>query len=551
MHRTNGLCLAAVALLGCTGQIGEPPSATAIGGPGSPRAWPTPDPEAGACESVSPTRVWRLSHAQYDRTIADLLGDTSEPARGFEPQASGTGFRNGSDVGFVSETLAEQYMHASEAIAERAVASLDTLLPCTPADPGDRGCVRDLISAFGRRAFRKPITTEQIEMYLGLYDEGARTSAELGVQIVLEAMLQSPHFLYRFELGDERATAPVVPLTAHEVASELSYLLWDTMPDQTLLAKADDGSLYDPAELAAQLDRMLADPRAEHAEWSFFEQYFRLDRLPTLDKDPDLFPTWNDAVAASLVSEAQSMVHYLTRERADGTLEELLTADYTFVDETLADFYGISGVSGSEMQRVTLDPAEHAGLLTSAGVLAPLGSQQSSSPTQRGLFVRIEMLCGAVPDPPANVADTLEPPGEVRTTRDRYEAHVVNESCSACHQYMDPIGFGLESYDATGRFRTTENGQPIDASGEIIGTSEIDGTFDGARELVERLASSTAVRDCVALHFFRYALGRLEQSGDDCAIARIRERFATSGTRLDELLRALLESNSFWYRKRT
>lgn len=534
----------------CTGIIDDPGSGAPGGGTGSRGPTGTGTGTGiGECagESALPSRVWRLSHAQYDNTVHDLLGDTTAPARSFEPEASGTGFENGAHVGFVSETLAEQYMRTAESLAATAVANLDALLPCAPADPGDRACVGDFVASFGRRAFRRPLDAEQTAMYMALYDEGAAVSPELGVEIVISAMLQSPHFLYRFELGDPAADGSEAALSGYEIATQLSYLLWNTTPDDALLDAAEAGRLDDDAGLAAEIDRMLADARSEHVVWDFFEQYFRFGQVLTVDKDSRVFPELTQEIASLLLDEAHTFVREVAWN-GEGTLIDLLTADYAYVNDTLAGFYGFSGATGGAMQRVAVDPDRRAGLLTHGAWLATFGGQQSGSPTFRGLFVRAQLLCQDVPEPPANVADSLEPPSEVHTTRDRYMAHMGREPCTGCHKFIDPIGFGFEAFDGIGRFRTEENGFPIDATGEIVGTAEIDGPFDGARQLAERLAGSREVSDCVATHFYRYAFGRLEGERDACTLESVRARFAESGTTVRDLVRAVIESRAFRYR---
>lgn len=512
-------------------------------GPGVEGSFVDQTPE---CEGSTGARLWRLSHAQYDNTVRDLLGTAERLGAGFEPETSGTGFRNGADVGFVSATLAGQYMNAAQTHAETAVQNLDALLPCTPADPADEACVRNFIDQFGARAFRQPLTDRQKTLYLGVYSEGAKVAPEFGVQLVVEAMLQSPYFLYRFELGAPAGGA-TPSLTAYEMATLLSYLLWDTMPDEALYAKADDGTLFEPEVLQGEIDRMLRDPRAEGFFWGFFEQYLGLGQVPYLEKDGELYPEFDAAMGAKLVAEAEAFVNHVAWN-GSGSLGELLTADYSFVDASLADWYGVDGVSGDELQRATLPP-ERAGLLTQAGFLALHADDEAPSPTFRGLFVRSKLLCQTIPDPPANVNDALPPLEDVTTNRERYEAHMSNESCVGCHKLMDPIGFGFEEFDAAGRYRTQDNGADVDASGEVLGTTAIDGTFRGARELAEKLAGAQQVSDCVATHFFRYMLGRLEQSADSCELDVIRGEFAESGTDLHTLVQLILNSDALRYRK--
>jgi hypothetical protein len=500
------------------------------------------DPDAPPPSLATEARLWRLSHLQYDRTVLDLLDDGSQPATAFEPEASGTGFAGGADVAYVSTRLAEQYMHAAESLVERA--DVEALLPCSPPDAADTACVQSFIASFGKRAFRQPLSAEQEELYFSLYTKGSPISGEHGLRLVLEAMLQSPYFLYRFELGEPGETGQVVRLTSHEMASQLSYFLWNTMPDAQLMDTADSGALDNRAGVTAELGRLLADERAQHVVWSFVQQYFDLDQVATLQKDEELF---SPELRSALVAEAEAFVEHVAWEQKGG-LSDLLTASYSFVDDALAEFYGLSAPGSTALELTYFEDGARSGLLTHAGFLAVLADQDSSSPVFRGLFVRKKLLCHEVPDPPANVVDNLEPPSEVVTTRQRYEAHLSDPSCSGCHSYLDPIGFGFEHYDAIGRFRATENGEPVDASGEIIGTREIDGTFVGAAELGQKLASTGEVADCVVSHFFRYALGRRDTSSDAVALAEMRSRFRDADTALLELVAGVVESDAFHYR---
>ena len=542
-----------VVLGGCTGLISDPGASGGGGGPAgrAPGASEEPAPPVfggTSCEGGTAARLWRLTHAQYDNTVRDLLGLDARAQASFEPQSSGTGFRGGADTGYVSETLAEQYLIAAERLAGEAVLDLDALLPCSPADPDDRACVAAFVDDFGHRAFRKPLTDEQRAIYMGLYDEGAASGGAVAIEMALAAMLISPHFLYRFELGatpdGERS-----PLTQHELATALSFFLWDTTPDAELLGAAADGRLADADVLRAQIERMLDDPRSDRVFVDFFDDYLGLFEVPLLAKDEALFPDFTPELAASMHRESQAFVAHVAR-LPEGSLGELFTADYTFADEALAAFYGVSGPSGSELERVSLPPDERSGLLTHAGLLARLGSTRSGSPTFRGLLVRSRLLCQEIPEPPADVADSLPEPDEVVTTRDRYREHAERDACSGCHQLIDPIGFGLEHYDAIGAYRTHENGAAVDASGTIVGTRDADGDFYGARELAERLAASEEVSDCVATQFFRFAHGRLESDADACEVERLRTRFRESGGGLVSLVTTVIDGSAFRYRTR-
>ena len=535
---------------GCTGLISDPGASGGSDGTGrAPSATEEPAPPVfggTTCEGGTGARLWRLTHAQYDNTVRDLLGLDANAQRAFEPQSSGTGFRGGADTGYVSETLAEQYLIAAERLAGEAVADADALLPCSPGDPNDRACVARFVDDFGHRVFRKPLTDAQREIYMGLYDEGAASGGAVGLEMALAAMLISPHFLYRFELGTTPDTERS-QLSLHELATALSYFLWDTTPDSALLGAAADGSLSDADVLRAHIERMLDDPRSDRVFVDFFDDYLGLHEVPLLAKDAELFPDFTPELAASMHRESQTFVAHVARQ-PDGSLGELFTADYTFADAQLAAFYGVDGPSGTEHARVDLPPEERSGLLTHAGLLARLGSTRAGSPTFRGLLVRSRLLCQEIPEPPADVADSLPEPDEVVTTRDRYREHAERDACSGCHRLIDPIGFGFEHYDGVGAYRTHENGALVDATGTVVGTRDADGDFDGARELAERLAASEEVSDCVATQFFRFAHGRVEGEDDACEVQRLRARFSESDGGLVSLVTTVIDGSSFRYR---
>src|SRR5690606_4395373 len=296
-----------------------------------------------------------------------------------------------------------------------------------------------------------------------------------------------------------------------------------------------------------QVERMIADPRSTELFWRFLSQYMRFELISGLSKDGDLYGEFDDEVKGLLEEEARQFINHVVAD-GTGSLTELFTAEYTFANEALADFYGLDGASGEGFEMVSVDANERAGLLTHGGFLAVLGNEVSSSPTLRGHFVRTKLLCNEIPDPPDNVNDVIEPPSDVETTRERYQAHLTRQDCVGCHTLMDPIGFGFEHFDAAGRYRTEENGEPIDASGVITGLDGQDVEFEGPRELVEAILASPELGACVTKHFFRYAMGRLEAPFDECELGRMEEQFETSGGSLPDLLTAVIDSSAFQFR---
>ncbi|MCA9713315.1 MAG: DUF1592 domain-containing protein, partial [Myxococcales bacterium] len=514
------------------------------------------DTSPSACQgapAVAEAQLRRLSHREYNNTVRDLLGDETRPADAFPPEEEKYGFNNIAEAQSSSELLVEGYMGAAEALAAAAVLELDALLPCDPQVIGELECGQQFIAAFGRRAFRRALTDEERARMEGVLAWGlAEEGLALGVELVIQAMLQSAHFLYRVELGTPDPDGDgVVRLRDHEIASRLSYLLWNSMPDETLLAAADAGALATGAQIRAQAERMLADPRARDSVLDFHTQALKLAQLPSVARDPETYPDFTDAIRGKLLQETEAFIEHVVFED-DGRLRTLLTAPYTFLDGALASYYALPGAAGPTLEKVALPPASHrAGILTHGSLLAVLGGFQSTAPVQRGVFVRSRLLCTEIPPPPDNI--DFQPPDvdPNATTRERFSQHSVDPTCSACHQYMDPVGFGFEHFDGVGRYRAVENGFPVDASGELLDAGDASGEFDGVIALSQRLAESEQVRDCVVEQWYRYAFARPAAVDDACSIEQVREVFSQRDGDIRELLLALTETDAFAYARAT
>jgi hypothetical protein len=516
--------------------------------------------------SPGPSPVRRLTQSEYNNTVFQLLGDTTYPANSFAPDEEANGFTNQASALVVSPLLAEQYMTAAENLASSHSERLLTrdLPACTGASVSAEACnaaAAAFIRDFGKKAFRRPLTEDEVETHAALFAQGATLGTgsydgRAGLELVLQAMLQSPHFLYRVEFGRlEAVEGDVVELTSYEMASRLSYLFWGTMPDAALFEAAERDELRTPEQLEAQARRMLAAPRAREAVKNFHRQWLGLDEIGTIaatGKDRTVYPDYRESLLPLLQEETERFLDHAIFE-ANASVEDLFTASYSIMNGELAEFYGVEGVPlESGFVRVELDPAKYSGFLTQAGLLALHSKADGSSPVHRGKFVRERLLCQQAPPPP----DIVPPPPTVdpnTTTREQYRQHEEEDSCAACHVWMDPLGFGFEHFDALGRYRQTQNNLPIDATGEINFLDEegIDGPFDGAVELGDRLSQSTHVRECVSKQWFRYAYGRTEvQDEDTCSMDLVNLRFAGSGNDIKELLVALTQTNAFRYRQR-
>ncbi|MGK3999374.1 DUF1592 domain-containing protein [Sorangium sp. So ce1024] len=549
---TPRMLLAAIALssaAACSGAARDPGGSSVVDDPGTDVQC-TP----GVSAPGPMPRLTRLTHAQYDNTIRDLFGKDMRASASFLADPAFEGFNNNARALTVSDRLARDYRRAAEAIAEDAVvdrAVLDSILPCTPEGDG-AACARKFIQQLGKRVYRRPLTAEQEEAYVaafargnGLFESG--TPFEQGVRHVIEAMLQSPHFLYRVELSEELDGERIIPLDGYEIATRLSYLLWNSLPDDALLEAAEGGALGTPAGIEAEARRMLADPRAASVLTDFHDQWLQVSRYDDLMKDPALYPDFDASVSSAMKAETRRFIEHVVLEM-EADYEALMTAPIGFVNDRLAPIYGVEGSFTSELVETPLDPNVRAGLLTQAGFLSSHAFFNKTSPIHRGVFIQRQILCADLPDPPANI-DTELPPlqGEIRTTRDQVEAHTSPKACDFCHSKINPPGFAFEHFDAVGRYRADEGGEPIDASGTIkVGATEM--RFDGAIDLVKQLAQSPVAERCYLTNWYRYGNARQLAPEDACTIEELDAKLVQSGYNIKELLVALTQTKTFRYR---
>ena len=439
-------------------------------------------------------------------------------------------------------------MSAAEDVAARAVANMDGLLECDRASEGDEACARQLVARLGRRAFRRPLSSEEQSVLESVYSTlSAELSFEEAITAVLEVMLQSPAFLYRPEIVVD-PSEPVMRLDGYQLATRLAYTFWSTTPDETLLNAAERGELDTDDAIAEQARRLLGHERAEPAIQGFFHHLLELDSLQGLTKAAEVYPTFDEGIAGLMQQETEAFVRaVMIAPEGDRRWTTLLSADWSMMNAELASYYGLSGPSGEAFERVSLDSAHHAGLLTHGSVLAPRARTYETSPIHRGMFIRGTILCGTVPDVPENLDVDPPDPDPTLTTRQRLTEHRDNEECSSCHAQIDPLGFAFEHFDGAGRFRADENGLPIDASGELTGVDTA-GHFDGAVSMADRILGSDDAQLCFAKRYFAYAQGRAVQRTDDCSLVRLLERFRESDYDVRELMVALTQTDAFLYR---
>ena len=491
----------------------------------------------------------RLSNLEYANTVTDLFGAQVAGALTFIPEARVDGFDNNAEGRSVSNTLALQYYTAAEKLAAAATANLPALLPCDPAARGEAVCLDQLLDGFGKRAWRRPLQPAERDGLKQTFMQARQASFADGVAAVIQVLLLSPQFMYRVERGTAVAGGNHLRLDGFELASRLSYLLWGSMPDDPLLAAAEGGGLQTAGDVLAQARRMLADPRAARVAGRFTDQWLRLEEIAALEKEAMVYSTFQPELRPALHAEARALIDDVLW-KGDGKLDTLLTAPFTFLNGPLAAFYGVKGVSGDAFQKVTMDPKQRAGFLAQGGFLGVLGVNDGglTSLVYRGVFVRERLLCTHVNDPPPDAPD-MQPAFDPATTSARKWSQDRQKIplCGACHAAFDPIGLGFENFDGVGLYRTTDHGQSVDASGELLGT-DVDGPFTGVPELARKLAGSRQVHDCMATQLFRWGYGREATDRDACTLDRLKAVSNDTGGSWKDLLLALTQTDAFLVR---
>ncbi len=532
LRHATAAALATIAVA-CTGVIPEPDQQP-------------PEPQL----SPAPATLKRLTRTQYANAIYDLISPDIAVPIALEPDVETDGLKAiGAGTATVSNRGAEQYERAAYDIAEQTVSSKplrDGVVPCNPTSTDDAECLKRFVEDFGARAWRRPLTQDEVQRYVTV---GVQAATELdsfdgGVEFALAGLLQSPHFLFRVEVGKPDAGKPGLrKYSAFELASRLSFFLWNTIPDDALRKAAESGEISTASGLAKQTDRLLASPRARAAVRNLFTELYGLHKLDDLVKDGEIFRSMSADLGGFAREQTLLTLEDLIFEQR-GDFRELFTSRRTFVNRKLASLYGIpapklEGFADTELPK----NSARVGLLGHASVLALHAHPVSTSATLRGKFVRTVLLCGDIPPPPANVDTSLpEPSGARPTLRDRITEHLTNPSCSNCHNTMDPIGLGLENFDGIGQYRVRENGERIDASGDLDGTP-----FRNAKELGEAIASHPNLSQCVARNVFRYANGRVETLVERATIKALAAEFEYSDFDLVTLLRAVALNDSFRY----
>jgi hypothetical protein len=494
----------------------------------------------------------RLNRAEYNNTVHDLLGIDFRPADDFPADDVGYGFDNIGDVLSLPPLLMEKYLAAAEKIVDKAFATPAARKRIMTVPFENEEAARRVLRAFAERAYRRPVRDDDLRRLVGLVELAQKNgdSFETGVRLALQAVLVSPHFLFRIEL-DRRPNDPrtVRDLNDFELASRLSYFLWSSMPDDELFRHARQRTLRKSGVLEEQVRRMLQDPRSRALTDNFAGQWLQTRNLKGLTPDPARFPGFDEKLRTAMQKETELFFESVVRE--DRSVLDFLDSDYTFLNERLAKHYGISGVKGDDFRKVTLTGAHRAargGVLTQATVLAVTSNPTRTSPVKRGKWI-LENVLGTPPPPPPPGVDELKEGKDVElkgSLRQRMEQHRADPGCATCHQRMDPLGFGFENFDAVGAWRDKDGKHAIDPSGVLPGGK----SFNGSAELKAILKgrSDTFAR-CLAEKLLTYALGRGVERSDRCAVDEIARNLAREQYKFSALVIHMVKSDPFQKRR--
>jgi hypothetical protein len=533
-------------VLGTSGGQGPGPGTGGTGGSGGNGVvQPPPPPPPVDGFSPAPASLRRLTRAQYLNSVRDLLGQDITLSVELEPDTALSGFVSiGAALTTVSATAAEKFEAAATSIAQQALdpARRGRLVTCAPKAAADEACAKSFVTSFGRRAWRRPLTAEEVARYTTLATQGGSMLGDFwqGLGYALAGLLQSPNFIYRVEIGTPGVVKGQRVFDGWELASRLSFTLWNSTPDDALLDAAQAGALTAPGGLRQQAERLLASPRGRTAVRNFFFELYRLDVLDDLEQSPANFPKATRTIGPAMREETLRLLEEVVLA-GGGDVRAALDAPFAFVNRELAALYGLPAPAGADFVKTTLPAGGlRLGILGNASFLASNAHEATTSPTRRGKFVREVLLCHEIPAPPPDVDASLPPekPGDApRTMRERLAGHNA-PGCITCHAKMDPLGLAFENFDALGAHRTQDAGLAIDASGDLDGQR-----FGNPRELAAVLRAHPDVEACLVRGLYRYAVGHIETPGEEVLITRITA--GLGGDRFRAALLGVIESDGF------
>jgi hypothetical protein len=501
-------------------------------------------------EPLSPAPLRRLTRFEYRNAVSDVFGTDLVVEDLFPRDEVALGFDNQSGTLSTSDLHVEGYLEAGATIAEWLVEDPARLAAISGCGDANADCLRALADALGKRLLRRPLSQEELDVHLeAAGDTSTPEGFNEGAVRTVATLLQSPEFLYRFERAANESDGVAQPFASPWVlASRLSFLMWGSVPDQALLDAAALGELETRADVEREARRLVLDDRARRGILHFYLQWLELSDFALVEKDRVLFTRWDELLHEELGRETTRFLESVLWED-DARFETLLTAPYTFTNALLADFYElpIGDPEATELVRTNFGAGEpRGGLLTHASILSTQAKPNQTDPIHRGKFIREQFFCTPPPPPPPDLV--VSPPvlDPRKTTRERFAEHREEPSCAGCHDLLDPVGLIFENYDAIGRYRETENGAPVDATGYLSET-DITGTVDGVRELSGRLTESANVRSCVIRQWFRFTFGRGETDADACTLDKLESVFSRTGGDMNELLVALTQTDPFLY----
>ncbi len=517
---------------------------TGSGGSGTPV-----DPTVCTPGIPATSQLPRLTRAEYDKTTRDLLGIDMQPSSMLAPDT----------LGSVDQRAWDGFKAAADSLAPQVLSNATAKAKVLPCTTDNATCINQFVTAFGQKAFRRPLTTAEVSKFTALYTNRA-TLTQTGtfndaVTLIIKAMLMSPSFITRAETSTATPDGNSYALSSWEMASRLSYTLWGTMPDDMLFTAAQQNKLLAQTDILAQAQRMLQDPKAR-AKVAEFHAAYALQgdatRWSEAAHDPQLFPAFKTTMVPTLSSEAAKFFDYITFDMK-GTFQDLITKPVAFVDKDLAPIYGLTSTS-TTLQMVNLDATQRAGVFTHAGFLASYSSYNRTSPILRGAFLEKQVLCRTIPAPPPDAAGTPLPAAsaDLNTNRKQVAAQteVAGSACAGCHApFVNPAGFALEAYDSIGQWQTTEKGTgaAIDSTADVaIGaqTAHVTGPVD----FMTKIAASPEAQNCYAQRLVTFAYERELTNQDVCTVQQLAGKMNTSGYNIISLLTDLTQTQSFRYR---
>jgi hypothetical protein len=506
-------------------------------------------------KTVGPAPLRRLSNTEYKYALVDLFPQVRVALPPLPADSAISGFDNEAQAQQPSDLRIARFEEIANLYADAVTtdaAAVSTLTHCvswaTPSQASD--CSVQFVHDIGARIFRRPLTADEQERMLRRFSSWMMSlDFAAAVRLTVSSMLQSPQFLYRAEPATGSDTeAPVEP---YAMASRMSFLLWESVPDDELLAAAARGELSTAESIRQQATRMLNDPRAVRLVWDFHRQWLELDRILNEEHDmrtPEIDPSWTITTKASALRESQLFVEQSFLRQ--GTLIDLLTSRSAWVNPDMARLYNVANPADTDVntwRETSLDATQRAGLLTRIAFLAGTSHRGGTSPPVRGNALMLRLLC-RLPAPPPPGADLSmpipDPMGGPQTNRQLFEQRTAPRSCQKCHRELNGYGFGFENYSAAGQFVNRDNGLPIDASGRIVGT-DVDSTFNGAVDLSTKLQYSRDVYHCAVGQWLRYALGREVSANEIALVDGLADRFGATDGNIRELLLAIVTADTF------